>query len=61
MARYAALLTLLGGAAYLAIRALAESGVDVVLAKFLVETFLFLVSFSVQRVVVFTGRRSEQG
>lgn len=58
--RYAALLALLGGVAYLAIRALAEAGVDVVLAKFLVETLLFLVSFTVQRSVVFTARRGER-
>ena len=54
--KYYALLVLLGAAAYLSIRALAEAGVNVIVAKLLTETLLFLVSFSVQRSIIFTRR-----
>jgi glycosyltransferase involved in cell wall biosynthesis len=57
--KYYALLVLLGAAAYLAIQALAEAGVNVIVAKLLAESLLFLVSFSVQRSIIFTRRGAQ--
>lgn len=56
LARYYLLLALLGALAYLAIGALGRAGVNVILAKAVAETLLFVASFSIQRDFIFGDR-----
>ncbi len=61
LARYYALVALLGVASYSGIHYLSYSlGVPVIAAKLLVETTLWAASFSIQRTFVFVNRPSER-
>jgi glycosyltransferase involved in cell wall biosynthesis len=57
--KYYSLLVVLAGLASLAIGALSDAGVNVILAKALTETLLFIASFSIQRDYIF-GSRGER-
>jgi len=60
--RYLALVALLGLLSYLMIRELqAVFGLDTLLAKLLAESLLFVLSFAVQRELVFADLRRERG
>jgi glycosyltransferase involved in cell wall biosynthesis len=59
LAGYGALFLALGACAYLSIRALAGLGMNVVAAKALTETALFLASFAIQREFIFSARRGD--
>jgi glycosyltransferase involved in cell wall biosynthesis len=55
--KYYTLLALLGTFAYGSIKTLADDGLNVIAAKILVESLLFLANFSIQQNFIFTGRR----
>lgn len=59
VARYYALFVTMGAVAYFSIRSLTGLGVNVVAAKVLTETLLFLASFALQREFVFVAPREE--
>lgn len=54
--KYLLLFIALAVLSYLSIRALAAAGVNVILAKILVESLLFLASFTIQRDFIFLGQ-----
>jgi glycosyltransferase involved in cell wall biosynthesis len=53
--KYYSLLVAMAAVASLAIKALADAGMNVILAKALTETLLFIASFSIQRDYIFGG------
>jgi glycosyltransferase involved in cell wall biosynthesis len=55
--RYAVLVAVLGALSYFGMRGLVELGLQVLPAKIVAETVLFLASFAVQRDYVFVGRQ----
>lgn len=57
--KYYALLAVLGAVVYASITTLSAAGFNVIAAKILTETLLFLASFSIQRDFVFSKRRGE--
>jgi putative flippase GtrA len=57
--KYCLLFLAIGSMAYLSIRTLAEFGINVLLAKILAETVLFLASFSIQRDYIFVKPKEE--
>jgi hypothetical protein len=52
--KYYALLVAMAGITFLAIRALAEASMNVILAKALMKTLLFIARFSIQRDYIFS-------
>ncbi len=57
--KYCTLLGVLGAVVYVSITTLSDAGVNVIAAKFLTETLLFMASFTIQRDFVFPKRRGE--
>jgi hypothetical protein len=57
--KYCLLFVALGSLVYLSIRTLAEFGGNVLLAKIVAETVLFLASFAIQRDFIFVQQKEE--
>jgi glycosyltransferase involved in cell wall biosynthesis len=57
--KYYTLFIAMGGIAYFSIHAMAGFGINVILAKIMTETLLFIASFTIQRDVIFT--KQEEG
>jgi glycosyltransferase involved in cell wall biosynthesis len=56
--KYYALVVIMGSVAFIAIRALSNIGINVLLAKVITETVLFIASFSIQRDFIFAKQKT---
>lgn len=57
--KYYTLFVVLGGLAFISVRTMSDFGMNVLLAKIVSETLLFIASFSIQRDFIFTGQKKE--
>ncbi|OGW46082.1 MAG: dolichyl-phosphate mannose synthase [Nitrospirae bacterium RBG_13_41_22] len=57
--KYYTLFVVLGGLAFISVRTMSDFGINVILAKIVTETLLFIASFSIQRDFIFTKQKEE--
>jgi len=57
--KYYVLFVALGALAFISVRTMADFGINVLFAKILTETVLFIASFSIQRDFIFTAQKRE--